>query len=77
MSADWQDPGAVSLMLDECETWAVVGLSGDTSRTAYSIASLLQQHGAWHLLCAAAAYLLFRHYAAERPREREHPAYRP
>lgn len=39
--------------------------------------SLLQQHGAWHLLCAAAAYLLFRHYAAERPREGEHPAYRP
>ena len=39
--------------------------------------SLLQQHGVWHLLCAAAAYLLFRHYAAERPREREHPAYLP
>lgn len=37
--------------------------------------SLLQQHAAWHLLCAAAAYLLFRHYAAERPREREHAAY--
>ncbi|MFW5475077.1 ceramidase domain-containing protein [Knoellia sp. CPCC 206450] len=37
--------------------------------------SLLQQHAAWHLLCAAAAYLLFRHYAAERPREGEHPAY--
>ena len=37
--------------------------------------SLLQQHGAWHLLCAGAAYLLFRHYAAERSREREHPAY--
>ena len=28
--------------------------------------ALLQQHGAWHLLCALAAYLLFRHYAAER-----------
>ena len=37
--------------------------------------TLLQQHGAWHLLCAAAACLLFRHYAAERPREREHAAY--
>lgn len=45
MSADWQDKAAVDLMLDECETWAVVGLSGDTSRTAYSIASLLQQRG--------------------------------
>ena len=29
-------------------------------------ASLLQQHGLWHVLCAVAAYLLFRHYAAER-----------
>ena len=28
--------------------------------------SLLQQHGLWHVLCAVAAYLLFRHYAAER-----------
>lgn len=37
--------------------------------------TLLQQHGAWHLLCALSAYLLFRHYAAERPREREHAAY--
>lgn len=32
-------------MLDEWETWAVVGLSGDPTRTAYSIASLLQQRG--------------------------------
>lgn len=30
--------------------------------------SLLQWHGVWHLGCAFAAYLLFRHYAAERPR---------
>jgi hypothetical protein len=28
--------------------------------------SLLQWHGLWHVLCALAAYLLFRHYAAER-----------
>ncbi|MCW2819335.1 MAG: CoA-binding protein [Marmoricola sp.] len=45
MSESWQDEAAVSLMLDECETWAVVGLSGDPSRTAYSIAALLQQRG--------------------------------
>lgn len=32
-------------MLDECETWAVVGLSGDPSRTAYRIAELLQSRG--------------------------------
>ncbi len=32
-------------MLDDCATWAVVGLSGDPSKTAYSIASLLQSRG--------------------------------
>ena len=42
---DWQDRAAVDLMLDECETWAVVGLSGDPSRTAYEIAALLQSRG--------------------------------
>lgn len=41
----WQDPATVDLMLDELETWAVVGLSGDTGRTAYSIAELLQRRG--------------------------------
>ena len=41
----WQDPEAVRFMLDDCTTWAVVGLSGDPSRTAYSIASLLQRRG--------------------------------
>ncbi len=32
-------------MLDDCATWAVVGLSGKPSRTAYSIATLLQRRG--------------------------------
>jgi predicted CoA-binding protein len=41
----WQEPEAVRFMLDDCLVWAVVGLSGDTSRTAYSIASLLQERG--------------------------------
>ena len=44
-STTWQDPAAVRFMLDDCATWAVVGLSGDPSRTAYSIASLLQSRG--------------------------------
>ncbi len=43
--ADWQDLDAVDFMLDECTTWAVVGLSGDPSRTAFQIASLLQERG--------------------------------
>ena len=42
---DWQASEAVDFMLDECTTWAVVGLSGDTSRTAYRIAALLQERG--------------------------------
>ncbi len=45
MSNSWQDPTSVSLMLDDLETWAVVGLSGDPSRTAYAIAQLLQERG--------------------------------
>src|SRR5687768_2579730 len=43
--SSWQDPKAVDLMLDDLETWAVVGLSGSPSRTAYSIAHLLQRRG--------------------------------
>ncbi|HEU4810601.1 MAG TPA: CoA-binding protein [Nocardioides sp.] len=42
---DWQDPEAVRFMLDDCDTWAVVGLSGNPDRTAYSIAALLQRRG--------------------------------
>jgi predicted CoA-binding protein len=45
MSVPWLDRAAIDFMLDECETWAVVGLSGDPSRTAYSIAALLQRRG--------------------------------
>lgn len=45
MTSTWQDPDAVRFMLDDCETWAVVGLSGDPTRTAYSIAALLQGRG--------------------------------
>lgn len=32
-------------MLDDCETWAVVGLSDNPARTAYRIAQLLREHG--------------------------------
>jgi predicted CoA-binding protein len=42
--ADWQDSKRVRTMLD-AQTWAVVGLSGNPSRTAYEIATLLQQRG--------------------------------
>ena len=45
MTTAWQDPEAVSLMLDDLETWAIVGLSDNPSRTAWSIAQLLQSRG--------------------------------
>lgn len=41
----WQDRQTIDYFLDECDTWAVVGLSGDPWRTAYSIAQELQQRG--------------------------------
>jgi uncharacterized protein len=40
----WRDPSDVAFLL-ECHTWAVVGLSDNTSRTAYSIASQLRARG--------------------------------
>ncbi|MBW9207683.1 CoA-binding protein [Mumia sp. zg.B53] len=45
MDSDWQDPAAISLMLDELKTWAVVGLSGDPSRTAFQVAKVMQTRG--------------------------------
>lgn len=36
---------AIRKILAECETWAVVGLSNNTSRAAYGVARFLQGHG--------------------------------
>lgn len=44
-STSWQDPESIRFMLDDCETWAVVGLSGNPDRTAFRIAQMLQQRG--------------------------------
>ncbi len=41
----WQEPESVDLMLDKLDTWAIVGLSGDPTKTAYDIAELLQKRG--------------------------------
>jgi predicted CoA-binding protein len=35
----------VRRVLADCETWAVVGLSGNTSRAAFRVSSFLQAHG--------------------------------
>jgi predicted CoA-binding protein len=36
---------AIRKILAECDTWAVVGLSNNTSRAAYGVARFLQGHG--------------------------------
>ncbi|HEX5862408.1 MAG TPA: CoA-binding protein [Nocardioides sp.] len=41
----WLDPENIRFLLDDCETWAVVGLSGNPNRTAYRIAAMLQDRG--------------------------------
>lgn len=41
----WLDPDDIRFMLEDCPTWAVVGLSGNPDRTAFRIARFLQEHG--------------------------------
>jgi uncharacterized protein len=45
MHPQWQDPEDIRFLLEDCTTWAVVGLSGNPQRTAYGIARLLQSRG--------------------------------
>src|SRR3954449_6269211 len=41
----WLDDDNIRFILADLHTWAVVGLSGDPSRTAYRIAAFLQDRG--------------------------------
>ena len=41
----WLDQDNIRFMLDKCNTWAVVGLSGNPHRTAFRIAEFLQGKG--------------------------------
>jgi predicted CoA-binding protein len=41
----WLDRDDIRFLLEQCETWAVVGLSGNPDRTAYRIARFLQERG--------------------------------
>ncbi|HET7327380.1 MAG TPA: CoA-binding protein [Nocardioidaceae bacterium] len=45
MDNRWGDDEAIRWILDECQTWAVVGLGDDPFRPAYGVARFLQQHG--------------------------------
>ena len=42
---EWLDADNIRFLLDDCDTWAVVGLSGNPDRTAYRIAQMLQDRG--------------------------------
>ena len=44
-TAPWLDRRAIQFMLEDCQTWAVVGLSGNPHRTAFRIAEFLQGQG--------------------------------
>jgi predicted CoA-binding protein len=44
-TAPWLDEAKIRFMLETCRTWAVVGLSGDPSRTAFGVTRFLQDHG--------------------------------
>jgi predicted CoA-binding protein len=41
----WAAETDIDFLLDHTDTWAIVGLSGDPTRTAYEIAALLQRRG--------------------------------
>jgi predicted CoA-binding protein len=45
VSRSWQEREVVDRMLEDTRTWAIVGLSGNSSRTAYKIAAALQRDG--------------------------------
>ncbi|HET6298304.1 MAG TPA: CoA-binding protein [Kribbella sp.] len=42
---NWAAEGDIRKILADCETWAVVGLSNNTSRAAYGVARFLQGRG--------------------------------
>ena len=41
----WLAEDNLRFLLGKCQTWAVVGLSGDPTRTAYRVAGFLQDRG--------------------------------
>lgn len=41
----WQNKESIRFLLENCATWAVVGLSGNPHRTAFRIAEFLQARG--------------------------------
>ncbi|MEP6463451.1 MAG: CoA-binding protein [Frankiaceae bacterium] len=45
MTATFSEQDAIRRVLQDCTTWAVVGLGNNPRRAAYRVASFLQRHG--------------------------------
>lgn len=41
----WGDPQKIRWILENCHTWAIVGLADNPSRPAHGVARFLQRHG--------------------------------
>jgi predicted CoA-binding protein len=41
----WADPETIRWILDNCETWAIVGLADNPRRAAHGVARFLKQRG--------------------------------
>jgi len=41
----WADPDTIRWILDNCQTWAIVGLADNPDRAAHGVARFLKQHG--------------------------------
>ncbi|MET0236919.1 MAG: CoA-binding protein [Kibdelosporangium sp.] len=41
----WAEPDDIRWILDQCETWAIVGLADNPRRAAHGVARFLKQHG--------------------------------
>ena len=41
----WGDPRTIRWILENCDTWAIVGLADNPSRAAHGVARFLQRHG--------------------------------
>lgn len=41
----WAEPDDIRWILDQCQTWAIVGLADNPSRAAHGVARFLEQRG--------------------------------
>ena len=44
-SEPWAQPDTIRWILEQCQTWAIVGLADNPARAAHGVAKFLQRHG--------------------------------